>query len=384
MTATGLGKESDWNMKMKRLSVSFQALLILTVLTVSCSKEQGSGLKEGDIIRFSVQSTDLETRTVYGERTSTKQPILWTTGDQLHIVMYNPSDYSGDHQYAVYQVKAGGNKTAEIEPVGDPLTWKSTQTKVVAYYLPNAVATFLPDYSGSGAKGLIQSRFFYEQKWNVTTWPDAYGQHTSPVQDMKHCPMFVSPTTVPSSGVVTLSFQPLFTAFEITLKNTFKYARYVYGVRIWNADGDPVVGDYVIRDITQPLSGGIENLINFPPKYFAGMDFSYRVDADDESGIGQPNNAYLARVNGWGEGSDADDYGTFTFTIFCCPLSFSNMKIQVCGGEGFWLDDSFWANPYPRFMTEYPLTNDGSYIQFAAQKKHVIEIILPDHYNVSP
>lgn len=350
-------------MKMKRLSVSFQPLLILTVLTVSCSKEQGSGLKEGDIIRFSVQSTDLETRTVYGERTSTKQPILWTTGDQLHIVTYNPSDYSGDHQYAVYQVKAGGNKTAEIEPVGDPLTWKSTQTKVVAYYLPNYVAGIYPD---SGDKGFLFCRFYPEQNGTVDTWPEDYGQHTSPVQNMTHGPMAVYPTDI-TSGTVTLAFHPLFTAFEITLKNTFSYARYVYGVRIWNADGDPIVGDYVVRDITKPLSGTIETLMpSFPPTYYAGIDYS--------GGTGGPHaDAYLARVNGWGEGADVDDFGTFTFTIFCCPFAFSNMYVQVCGGEGF------SAGTTTTFITEYPLTRNEVPISFAAQKKHAIEITLPTY-----
>jgi len=331
----------------------------MITLFVSCSKEPGHGLNEGDVIRFTVQSADMETRTMYGERTSTKQPILWTTGDQIHIVMYNPSDYSGDHQYAVYQVKAGGNKTAEIEPVGDPLTWKSTQTKVVAYYLPNFVAGIYPEM---GNKGSVICRFYSTQEGTVDSWPEDYDQNTSPVQNMSHGPMYVSPTDI-TSGVVTLSFAPLFTSFEITLRNTFTYARYVYGVRIWNRDGSPIVGDYVIHDITQPLSGSIEETY-FASEYYAGIDYS--------DGTGGPYaDSYLARVNGTAEGNGND--GTFTFTIFCCPFSFSNMYVQVCGGEGY------SAETQTTFTYAYPLTNSGSFISFAAQKKHALEITLPTY-----
>lgn len=346
----------------------------MITLFVSCSKEPGHGLNEGDVIRFTVQSADMETRTMYGERTSTKQPILWTEGDRIHIVMYNPDNFSGDHQYAVYRVTDGGNKTAEIVPEGNPLTWKSTQTKVVAYYLPNIVCAFDPDY---GQKGFLLCRFYSTQEGTVPDdgWPYDYSQHSSPIQNMNHCPMFVNPTSI-SSDVVELSFQPLFTAFEITLKNTYEYARYVYGVRIWQGDYNSIVGNYVVEDLTQPLSGSIKTYpsgdygwLQFQPAYYAGIDYS------DE---GSPSGGYLARVNGWGEVNNGEDseeyYGTFTFTIFCCPLSLTDMYVQVCGGEGY------SPGTQPTFTYAYPLTNSGSFISFEAQKKHALEITLPTNY----
>ena len=342
----------------------------MITLFVSCSKEPGHGLNEGDVIRFTVQSADMETRTMYGERTSTKQPILWVTGDEIHIVMYNPDNYAGDHQYAKYKVKAGGSSSAEIELCDgyEALTYKSSQTKVVAYYLPGPVVGFdhASPSSWGGSKGFLFYRFYPDQSGTVEEWPEDYDQHSSPVQNMDYAPLVVTPTNV-TSAVVTLSFEPLFTAFEITVKNTYWYARYVYGLRIWSNDYDGIVGDYVVRDITDPFSGSLATYFSaFPPTYYAGMDYSFD---------GEYNNAWLARVNGQYEYNEGwqyvDDCGTFTFTIFCPPLTYSNMSIQICGGE---LGNNEGNN---EFITTYPLTMGSQPIQFAAKKKHVIEIELP-------
>lgn len=368
LIAIGIGNYWGLNMKAKRTRIFCFVFLMGVVLMASCSKERESGMKEGDEIRFSIVSSELETRTVYGERSSTKQPILWQSGDVIHIIAYNPNNYSGDHQYAQYRVTTGGVKRSAIEPVSDPLTWKSTQTKVVAYYLPGAVSYIDPDH---GEKGFLFSRFFFTQEGTVDAWPKDYDQHTSPVQNMSFAPLFVSPTDL-TSGEVELYFQPLFTAFEITLENTFSYARYVYGVRIWNNDGNPIAGDYVVNDLTQPLSGALNNFMgNYPLKYYAGIDYS------GDTG-GPYADQYLARVNGTDEDTANHTPGTFTFTIFCPPLDYTDMSIQVCGGDGY-------SSATPRwFNTQYYLTKNHQYIQFARQKKHAVEIELPDHYNYPP
>ena len=82
----------------------------LLIAAVSCAKET-PGLTEeeipdGALVCFSISSDQVETRTVYGDKDNTKklQHIKWTPGDEIFIVMYDPSNYA-NHQAAYYVVE---------------------------------------------------------------------------------------------------------------------------------------------------------------------------------------------------------------------------------------------------------------------------------------
>lgn len=84
--------------------------LALTFLFAGCSEDEltkGSGAKVGDEVQFGLSLSNLDTRTIYGDETSTGFPIYWVNGDKVRVA--SPQCLSGRNT-AEYAIAVDGEK----------------------------------------------------------------------------------------------------------------------------------------------------------------------------------------------------------------------------------------------------------------------------------
>ena len=96
--------------------------LALSFLFAGCSEDEltkGPGAQVGDEVQFGLSLSNLDTRTVYGEETSTGFPIYWVNGDKVRVA--SPQCLSGRNS-AEYQIAVDGttqNYATSMTKTGD-------------------------------------------------------------------------------------------------------------------------------------------------------------------------------------------------------------------------------------------------------------------------
>lgn len=429
----------------------------LLIAVVSCAKETpeltGEETQDGALVCFSISSDQVETRTVYGDKDNTQklQHIKWTPGDEIFIVMYDPSNYA-NHQSAFYVVedkhwdatneqrvngmeKRGDTwwatvklkeelsrreialqllddptnmTTAQIQAFeanltpeqiasanaaykesNQPLRWDKTweRRSFVAYFIPSTQTNYQTDWlqspnssSGPQSPGGIIPQGSITADWAYLPFHDCQPRftlkglgtsHLEAVPNMYYAHMFAEnknfkPTrkTATSPVYVPLEFNPLFTTFELTLTNPLDHAVGILGILFEDLQ-QAVSGSWVITDLTDPLNS---YYVPGGGYHTAGM-YIYQFDHFYAAPYNDPTNYVEYKT------LQVPANGSFTFTFFCQPKTYSRMQLQI------YYDvvraQSIYGDTYAQDILQLK-NSSGQYYQFEAYKKHILTIGIPE------
>ena len=171
----------------------------------------------------------VETRTAYSGKTfGTKERIDWVNGDRMSIWCdqnQDPAtkmvDYAVTRSGHDKEIDKGTIKT--IPPVG--LRWSSeTGTHWFEGVYPGATTTGEKSFDSFEADGTDKLKFSFHipgTQTGVGTSQSADPNHdtTFIAPNMAYAPMAAKASGTKNGGTVTLTFRPVFTAFQITVKN---------------------------------------------------------------------------------------------------------------------------------------------------------------------
>lgn len=129
--------------------------LALTFLFAGCSEDEltkGPGAQVGDDVQFGLSLSNLDTRTVYGEESSTGFPIYWVNGDKVRVA--SPQCLSGRNS-AEYQIAVDGatqNYATSMTKTGDyGVQWGDKATADFYSIYPSSASTKL-EVEGNAVK----------------------------------------------------------------------------------------------------------------------------------------------------------------------------------------------------------------------------------------
>lgn len=425
----------------------------LLIAVVSCAKET-PGLTEeeipdGALVCFSISSDQVETRTVYGDKDYTKklQHIKWTVGDEIFIVMYDPTNFAnnqsatyvvedkhwdatneqrvngmekrGDTWWATVKLKEElsrreialqllgndaasmsstqiqnyeasltttqiANANAAFKESNQPLRWDKTWEKrsFVAYFIPSSQTKYQTEWlqdelaggilpqggvTASGTSGLAFLPFHQNQP--RFTLKGLGTSHIEAVPDMYYAHMYAEnknfkPTrkTATSPVYVPLEFNPLFTTFELTLTNPLNHPIGILGILFEDLQ-QKLSGSMVITDITDPIgSSSFSGEMDTAGLYIYQFDHFYAAPVDNPTNFVEYKTLQVPAN------------GSFTFTFFCHPKTYSRMQLQI------YYDVVRVQSPYGDTYAQdiLQLKNSSGYYQFEAYKKHILTIGIPE------
>lgn len=361
------------NMGKMKLRVPIYGVICVWIgmLSVACNKEaESSGIHDGELLRFTVGTSEIETRTYYGDKNSTNhtQAIKWEGGEELHLIVYDPSDYS-QRQYSIYEVTETDEdgRKAVIAPRSDqdPLVYHENQSKVVAYYMPGYDGDWNinpNDVSGS-KKGSLWYNLYQDQFENYLDFNNP--EYLTSTEwfiptNMRLAYMCAEPTSVTQSGVVSLHFVPMFTAFEVKICNPSSFERFVNYVCIWNtADQTPMTAQVQINDLTNPI-GQLQNVYNYNWYHECCGDGWVQTPEYTED-------SYLMEI---------PPNGSNSLILFCDPYWLYGLSIEVkC--DGFHGDYS-WDKYNPKTIDKaLAFSQSSNWYLTGGRKKYFITLTLP-------
>ena len=121
--------------------------LALTFLFAGCSEDEltkGPGAQVGDEVQFGLSLSNLDTRTVYGNETSSGFPIYWVNGDKVRVA--SPQCLSGRNtaEYAISVKNATQNYATSMTKTGDVgVQWGDAATADFYSIYPSSASTSL-------------------------------------------------------------------------------------------------------------------------------------------------------------------------------------------------------------------------------------------------
>ncbi|MCI6372559.1 MAG: hypothetical protein MR792_04755 [Paraprevotella sp.] len=127
--------------------------LALTFLFAGCSEDEltkGPGAQVGDEVQFGLSLSNLDTRTVYGDETSTGFPIYWVNGDKVRVA--SPQCLSGRNsaEYEIAVANPNQNYATSMTKTGDAgVQWGNAETADFYSIYPSSASTSL-EVSGEG------------------------------------------------------------------------------------------------------------------------------------------------------------------------------------------------------------------------------------------
>ena len=127
--------------------------LALSFLFAGCSEDEltkGPGAKVGDDVQFGLSLSNLDTRTVYGNETSTGFPIYWVNGDKVRVA--SPQCLSGRNsaEYEIAVQSATQNYATSMTKTGDAgVQWGDAATADFYSIYPSSASTKL-EVNGEG------------------------------------------------------------------------------------------------------------------------------------------------------------------------------------------------------------------------------------------
>lgn len=309
-------------------------VLVAGLLCSGCGKETTPDVSEG--VRFMATTGGMETRTIYGTVSGTKQYVDWVAGDQMTVLMFNP-DNTVESSTKAYQVSSserdGDVDEATVTPVtsGDDLRWNSvsgTNTTFYAMYPTGTLTT-------SSMSGTIPS-----DQTSHLTWSGTTGTH-----NMVYAYMFAKNTVTTKASEVKLVFNPEFSAFEFTVTNP--------GASAINLDS------FTLKNIGE---GGSATAVC---GNFTLTPSTLAVNPPVASSSNQTVTVSFTGLSGGHLTVPAA--GSATFTLFTLPVELTDMVISM--------DFNVGGSTVTRNLN---LRKNNSFIVFPACQKHVVSgISLP-------
>ena len=301
-------KDRPNEMTMKRKNMIF-LLLAGAAALAGCAKEGLLGAGRGSAVVFragSSYSNGTVTKTAYsGEglftgETLTRERIDWVDGDVIRIYSAEASLADGSAHYADYDVSlssnAGDKSYATVAPHNaNGLVWGDGTHEFYCVY-PSPV-------SGAGTTRL-------ERNTITATIPavQAYTlDGTALKPDMDYAYMYAAVRTEASSSV-TLSFLPMFTAFEFTVDSADDAAMTLTGFEMVSASYD------LSGKISATLSASTASESSTAAYNFSDTGRSIRV--------------------GFGGGVVVEKGHPVTFTVFALPQDLSDLTIRFSTAAG--------------------------------------------------
>ena len=306
------------------------ALLAAAALSAFTACQQLSHV--GKAVVFSASTHSTETKTVYsGVVDNDIEAIYWSDNDQVLLQSSDPdvaSTPSGAASFTYSLSVDGNNRSYARLDNGNVngLIWNESSS--VSFY------GVYPATTASSASGTF----------NMTI-PSAQTYASPTATAMDHAYM-VAKTSVSGSSNVTMEFYPAFTAFEIHLKNKSDAA--VNPLTITRvaiaSDDNNLAGDY-ITDVT-------------------GSAMSFTAGATQQ------------RVVYWENptGVSLDKTTGISFTLLALPtnVSASSTAISAANLTNLRLEITYLTNNGTSLTKKLQLKNNGSFINFAGGKKHII------------
>lgn len=193
--------------------------LALTFLFAGCSEDElikGSGAKVGDDVQFGLSLSNLDTRTVYGDETSSGFPIYWVDGDKVRVA--SPQCLSGRNS-AEYQIAVDGttqNYATSMTKTGDVgVQWGDAATADFYSIYPSSASTKL-EVSGEGVTTTLHvdaTQFASTSTKNNGTSDYFYAQPA----EMGNVVMYAKTAGVESGKTVELHYTPFSTVLEFEI-----------------------------------------------------------------------------------------------------------------------------------------------------------------------
>lgn len=305
------------------------------LLLAGCQKEKGQD--DTGVVKFTASVGEMETRTIYGNVSGTKQYIDWVEDDEMTVLMFN-KDNSSQSSTKAYKV-VSSERSADVDratvgPVnsGDDLLWSSVSGTKTTFYAMYPAGTL----STSSMSGTIPS----DQTGDLT-WDNTVGTH-----NMTYAYMFAKNTVDTKASEVPLVFNPKFSAFKFTVTNPGGTPIKLYSFTLKNIgegeDAKAVCGSFTLN--TEDES------INSPTASSSNQSVSVSF-----TGL---NDGYLT----------VPAAGSATFTLFTLPVQLTDMVITLVFNIG--------GSTVTRSLN---LKNSGGFITFPACQQHVVTgISLPD------
>ncbi|MGM9672719.1 MAG: hypothetical protein ACI3XV_03835, partial [Bacteroidaceae bacterium] len=190
--------------------------LALTFLFAGCSEDEltkGPGAKVGDDVQFGLSLSNLDTRTVYGEETSTGFPIYWVNGDKVRVA--SPQCLSGRNsaEYQIAVTDPGQNYATNMTKTGDyGVQWGNAATADFYSIYPSSASTELK-VSGEG----VTTKLHVDATQFASTTEYETSYYAEPAE-MGNVVMYAKTAGVESGKPVELHYIPFSTVLEFEIK----------------------------------------------------------------------------------------------------------------------------------------------------------------------
>lgn len=363
------------------------ALLSATVFLSGCIEENFENtikVTKGKEVIFGASAnferSGIATKTEYSGDFSTDgfERVNWVNGDQVYIYCaHEDGDQAAHYKITKVDETTKGNKkhTAtlsknyDVNPNG--INWQDvnkTHTFYAMYPAPNTFRQDQFDQDGNlinttysahlsiDANNIVEG--FIPVNQDPKTLPDATDRVGTPNMDFAYmlAKQEIKNGTIPENGVL-LSFKPIVTAVEFTLKAQDDVT--ISNVQIFNTKGNPICGpfttdlsEYDGTDYPTCTPGSLTT--NYTGMNFSSINVSL-YDRDDNNNI---ESASITLKSG----------ETVTFTVFMLPVDISDLAIRVD------------AHGYKTAKLGTTTSSDGdeitNYVTFEAHKKHYVRNVL--------
>jgi len=292
-----------------------------------CIKDKEKDFAE-DQVSFSANTGALETRTDYGEDGSVGGTsvtyVNWVAGDKIMILSSTGSNdtytVSEDHDGSDSQGISKGN----VNPDNSGIAWGTGEQTFYAMYPANVSGSSL---TSSAMTCVVPVTWTPASETELGQLPYGY--------------MFAKETTSRTTSV-SLTFNAKFTSFTFTLKNPTASPVTLSSLSL-SSENKAMSGTFTVN----PSTGAIASLPTPGANKSVTVDFTLLTDG----GLVIP------------AGSQASP-GTKTFTIVTVPDTFNDLTVTCTNSGGA--------------SRTLGLKKAGTYLSFAALKKHNISITLPD------
>ena len=246
--------------------------LALTFLFAGCSEDELTkrpSAKVGDEVQFGLSLSNLDTRTVYGEETSTGFPIYWVNGDKVRVA--SPQCLSGRNS-AEYQIAVDGatqNYATSMTKTGDAgVQWGNAATADFYSIYPSSASTELK-VSGEGVTTELHvdaTQFASTSTKKNGTSEYFYAQPA----EMGNVVMYAKKAGVTSGTTVELHYTPFSTVLEFEINAPSEPVAdkqteiTIQSLTLTAPKGTTIAGDFGFNfdgpSITPPEKGGSNSI----------------------------------------------------------------------------------------------------------------------------
>ena len=189
--------------------------LALSFLFAGCSEDEltkGPGAQVGDDVQFGLSLSNLDTRTVYGEETSTGFPIYWVNGDKVRVASPQCLFGRNSAEYAIAVDSATQTFATSMTKTGDAgVQWGDTKTADFYSIYPSSASTKL-EVSGEG----VTTTLHVDPTQFASTTDNGTSYYAQPAE-MGNVVMYAKTAGVTSGSTVELHYTPFSTVLEFEI-----------------------------------------------------------------------------------------------------------------------------------------------------------------------